>query len=468
MSSALPLYQPLRLGELPPAECVELVQQALNGNLALYVGAGASRGAPSNLPLSDEVVSNLAQRAELELGIEPLMTDGKPKTLEQLADNADANGALPALKQLAVDVAPFTTVRANYAHRVLAALLREGLVRVFCVNWDLGIEHGGAALGFHLSPAVTDADSLSATGPAYRKVHGCATRPQTLIITTAEVDAPPPWAVAEVQAALSGGFVVFVGLGTVGDYVATRVKHVIQVAGPQVTIRVVGTSLSLAWKAILQNASRQQFITATADSFLDDMLRALVRMALAQVSVQATVLQAAGAPSHSEIGRGAEQLVAVLDQGDALSVTRWLRDGAQGVAPGTPVVSSNEARTALATLAGVIGGRNASVRGSDSAMVVELDAYYVEVTVSPGQVASLLIRAQMMRIAERRAAGLYLDLAKPIVNICVGHMGTLPTAEVVQDIVSTHPVADLIAGPSDATHLWLSGDQFVQGAVNVP
>jgi hypothetical protein len=469
VSTVLSLYEPELIAVAPPPVCVELIAHAASGKLALYVGAGVSRGAPSALALSATVAEDLAERAEIELGLDGHTPDGKTKSLEKLADDAEEAGSLPALKMLAVQVAPFTTLRPNYAHRAIAALLREGAVRVFCVNWDLGIELGGADLGMHLAPAVTDTESLAASGPAYRKVHGCASKSDSLIITTNEVNSPPSWAVAEVQAAISGGVVAYIGLGTVGDYVASRVKQVIVAADNRLTTLVVARSLSTAWREVLQQSVTPQFLAKTADEFLDALLRALVRSLLGKLMASARALEASSQFPAGTVTVGASGLVSTFKAADALSILRWIRDGAQDVPSGDSVAAAQAGQVALLAVAVVLADRSSGMRGRDRMAALEMDACYIEVVIAPGAVSSAVIDAQAMRVAQRRADGIYQDVAKPVLNICVGHIGQLPGAGLVQDIVATHPAMDnILTGPGGATHYWLSGEQLVQRSVVSP
>src|SRR5262249_8010952 len=145
------------------------------------------------------------------LGVED--ADLQALTLEELAQRVEdqAPARMGELREKAAIAFDFAGIAPNFGHEAVALLLREGLVQTISVNWDCGVERAGRDAGVSIQGVANAAESIQLSGglPLY-KVHGCATRPSTLAITRAEVDAPQTWAVARTQAALTQGIVLFV------------------------------------------------------------------------------------------------------------------------------------------------------------------------------------------------------------------------------------------------------------------
>ena len=138
----------------------------------------------------------------------------------------DSPDRLGELRTRAAEAWAFRDMEPNYGHEMLALLLREGLSQAVSANWDCGVENGGRRVEVAIEGVSRDLDLLhlpSGALPLY-KVHGCARRPETLVLTADEVDQPRLWARAKVQNALTAGTVVFLGLGTVGAYVSEPVR----------------------------------------------------------------------------------------------------------------------------------------------------------------------------------------------------------------------------------------------------
>lgn len=221
-------YSPRTLGDAPQEGVVPLIEKARTRRLVLYIGAGVSAAAPSNGPMGSLVADRLRATAAEILGCSAdSLSDC---TLEELAEQVEAVGydEITRLRQLAGEAFDFAGMMPNYAHRAIALLMREGMVRVITVNWDCAIERAGLQVGVSIAP-ITSVITAQATTSEVRlyKVHGTATDPASLKITRADVDKPDTWAVAEVQSALTNGTVVFAGLATVGDYVSSPIERIL-------------------------------------------------------------------------------------------------------------------------------------------------------------------------------------------------------------------------------------------------
>ncbi|MEK6327276.1 MAG: SIR2 family protein [Actinomycetota bacterium] len=317
------------MSEDPRAAVAELVQRARQGRLVLYTGAGLSLAEPAAGPRSWQLADRLRPAVAELLGVDLETLAGD--NLERLGARvvAEAADKMSELRRRAANAAPFCTMEPNYGHEAVALLMREGVVKAVTANWDLGIETAGTRLDIKIA-GVTTALERAALGqqlPLY-KVHGCASRPETLKATREEVDEPMKWARAEVQQALVDGTVVFIGLGTIGAYVSEPFDELVplwRAAGA--TIKVVDPELSKAWREALGDDADGVHIDADAAEFLDDLLRAIAREALGQAAQRIRVIQDEQAAWTRTMLDGIERLDEALRDATGQAVLRWMRDG---------------------------------------------------------------------------------------------------------------------------------------------
>jgi hypothetical protein len=459
---------PLSAGASPAA--LALARAAVDGRLAFYVGAGVSMSPPTSLPSGVEVQRRVAGQARELLGVEvEAPITGEP-TLEELGAAAAALGdaVLDQLRELAAGAIDFVDAPPNFGHEAIALLLREGLIDVLTVNWDRGIERAGLELGYTVTPVLTQ-QQRGEGGPHPRmdKLNGCASSPRTLRITRDEVDEPLDWAAHRVGAMLTDATVVFIGLGTVGDYVADGVERMlVGTRDAPVTLRVVAPSLSDAWTSALGERAAEAHIPQRAEPFLDELLRAAVRLALARAREAAERAAASGHSASAALQVGADQLIGGLNAHAAAPVWRWWRDGACGTSVGRPFIFDARGEDALAVVFALVGEAEVAVSGDDDALVVELERHYLEISCWPGLSARQLVERQADRIRRRRRRGVYRDTTKRIVSVCSGHRGPLPFATVTLDIADPQgSPSDILDGSEHISAQWVAAESFIQGQV---
>ena len=234
-------HQGRPLSEEPATEIAALARAAAQRRLVIYAGAGLSAAPPACGPTGWRVAGRLRRPVATMLGIEE--PELAALNLEQIVEMVETRvpERLGELRDTAASTFDFRGLEPNYGHEILALLLREGLLEVVSANWDCAIERAGLQVAVPIAGVATATERLQLAQelPLY-KIHGCAKHPQTLALTGREVDRPQGWAVAQVQSALTGGVVVFVGLGTVGLYVREPLAELLTVwAADQTTIHVV-------------------------------------------------------------------------------------------------------------------------------------------------------------------------------------------------------------------------------------
>lgn len=457
-----PLDTPVTSGISP------LVEAVLAGRLVLYLGAGVSIPAPACGPKGAEVADALrAVVSELSGVEEPALADLDLEALSaRVAELAPER--LKELKSRAADAKPFRDMTPTYGHEVIALLLREGLATVVSANWDCGVEMAGLQIET-LIEGVSDDASLqglpSRSVPLF-KVHGCARRPQTLVLTRNEVDRPKTWARAKVQDSLAAGTVVFVGLGTVGTYVGDSVTEVGQLWTEGVTtVRVVDPyGLSEAWRKVLGEHSDAVALELDSDEFLDELLRAVLERAISEVHVQARDLHLhEGRPWSQHTVEGLGLLRNAWKSAPSNAIIRWWRDGVTPDENGKTFILES-GRTAVLCVAQLAGsdGSIVSATGSDGNLAVRNHERYFEVAARPHQHLNSIEPAATHRIIRRRRSGLY----SPGIGVTVvvpGASGAFPSDQAPHDISASDADTNSIAMASDEKISFVRAEDALSG-----
>jgi hypothetical protein len=460
-------YVPATLAHAPEGRFTQLVQAAKQRRLVLYLGAGISMSPPSCGPTGPAVANVL--RPLVARMIEARDEDLDGLSLEELAQKvADrASERLAELRERAAVAFDFRGIAPNFGHEAAALLLREGLVQLISVNWDCGIERAGARAGVAIQGVADLAESiqLSHVLPLY-KVHGCATRPWTLAITQDDVDQPQTWAVGRTQGALADGVVVFVGLGTVGVYVSEPFAELVTAWTPQAaSVTIVDPKLSPAWgEALGEEKAQAAHLARSADAFLDELLRAVVRDALDGVELVARDL-AQHETWATTMVEGLDAMRTGLDATAADGTLRWWRDGVVETQAGTPFITELAGQKSLMTvaqLAGLDGGaiEVAGVRGRQTVATAQR---YFEIVCRPRDHVSHVQIVARDRVETRRAEGIY-TADKPVTVVVADALGEFPSDVAPVDIAGgDEDSADILAGVEASVIRFVAAEDGVGG-----
>lgn len=440
--------------------------QASQGRLVVYTGAGLSLAEPAAGPRGSELADRLRPVVAQILGVDEI--DLGDDDLEHLASRVagQAPDKMAELRRRAADSAPFCAMEPNYGHEAVALLMREGLVKAVTVNWDLGIETAGRRLEIQIAGVATPLERavLGQQLPLY-KVHGCASRPQTLKVTREEVDEPMKWARAEVQHALVGGTVVFIGLGTVGAYVSEPFDELVplwRAAGA--SVRVVDLELSNAWSEALGEEASSVYLSADAAEFFDDLLRAVARESLDQAMQRVRGILDERTPWTQTMLDGLQCLCEVLGGATGQAVLRWMRDGVTHARDGQQFVlehAGQQSLMALALIAGLDGSHlKIEARGQD--LAIGTPRRYLEIASRPGEGFREVERLARERVRRRREQGLY-GAGGSVAVAVHGTIGPFPHFDAPVDIAEAEDNEfDVSAGIEDNVRL-LRAERAVAG-----
>lgn len=425
-------HAPSSISASVPPYAVALAARAVSASkLVIYAGAGISVSPPTSLPSG----AGLAKALHAQLKDVFDVLNGVDDW--DLLGVADAIGQLPggdeALRQTSARTANFKSATPGYAHRVLAQLMLEGAIDVLTTNWDSCIER---SCGEEQLPTVTNEHDLAeVTPPWVLKVHGCASRPGTLLITTEHLAHPPTWVKEQTHARLGSAVVVFVGIGDVAPYVRQRIIEAISEVGSVENIRVVSPSIASdwdtsQWRAVAPDLKEEHKIGVSADVFLEELGSAYVIARLAEHALTA----------GPDLAGKLDDAKAGLFKSDALTVLQWSRRVDINPRAGESVLRSPEFGKALIAL-GHLAGHSAELNHS---RVLDTTCGPVEILVSTQTVPSRrLVEAAGERLREHLSRG----ESSPLFLVA-GGIGPIPKPDALpQSIVGDSDDADIVDGP---------------------
>ena len=426
------------------AVAVELAEVARTGRLAIYAGAGLSQSSPTDMPSGAEVAERCYDRL-VDLLDPDLLCGAEPRDLVSVANVVASHNSGDAnhVRRTAVGVAHFTSATPNFGHEVLALLILEGVVVVITTNWDDCIERAGGEE--RIQAVISDQDRREVQGSAILKVHGCATRPTTVLVTSSDLEAPPSWARDEVNARLSDSHTVFVGIGDIAGYVRKRIEEAEQAIGTEGAIFVVAPKIKETWTEsqwakILPNLIERCRIATTSDEFLDDLGGAFVRRILRGISE--------GLIDDQAIQGLFDSTRVAFERQGSIEALRWLRCCATPRLPGTSVADEQAFSTAFIALGRL--SEDAAPKFLPNGRVVAGEVEYEALVVRGTATISRLRREASERLVRLRQEG--GDMSKEPTFLISGAKGDIVGAEVsLRDVLDDSDVRDIVGGPLTVT-----------------
>lgn len=426
------MYAPKPLGTPPGALAASLAGLAHTKQLTIYAGAGISAADPTLLPGAAVLANRIWNK------LSPLMDLGVVDEWDLLAV-ADAVVAHPngaqLLRQTVLEVADMKSAPFNYAHEVIALLLCEGVATVLEMNYDNCIER--AAQPEIPSVVRTSAELLHGPRGSLLKVHGCATLPPTMLVTTEDLVGVGFWADAAVRAHLSQDHFVFIGIGSVADYVRASLKKVTENVGSG-HLYLVDPALAnwdddedLDWRTLLGDLPSDQRVAAAADEFCDALLRAYLLVLCHQL--RGTVI---ALPEEHPQKAGVGRLLNALCSLNAVAAMRWLRGVSWRYVPGQSVASAAVTLEGLVALSGLLGSNWTATNlrtGLIDLTPLESSSRDTDVSVLPllageGVSGSLAVHEAERRVTMARLSGEIPTNAEVLV-VAGGHLGGLGSTE---------------------------------------
>lgn len=420
------------LASVPPY-AVALAGRAVSaGKIVVYAGAGLSLSQPTSLPTG----ATLAAAIHMQLkNAFPVLETVESRDLVAVADAVAAlPGGEEALRQTSAMSANFKTAKPGYAHKVLAHLMLEGAIDVLTTNWDNCIERGA---GEERLPTVTnDHDLANVTPPWVLKVHGCASQPDSLLVTSGHLNKPPTWVQEQTHARLGSAVVIFIGIGDVAGYVKHRIDEAIREVGSVENIRVVAPDIETnwersQWKALAPDLREDHKIPATADLFMEQLAAAYIASRLGEHSVNLI--------SDELLAANLEAAKTGLLQADSLTILQWARGVDINPRVGETVLKSSELAKVLIALGHLVGD---SARLNHN-YIFETDQGPIEVLITTQTVPS----RRLVEVAENRLHDHANRGDPPPLFLVSGGVGPIPKPDSLpHNILSDPDDSDIIDG----------------------
>lgn len=431
-----------------------IFEEARRGNLVVCAGAGLSRAWPAELPGGAELGRRLDAR--LQALVSGYASPADPEDLVGVADaGAAIQGGESTLRGEVLRLASFHEADPNYGHQALAELLLEGGIDLLLLwNWDDCIERVDVSPErLQVARCTPDLDDLDQ--PSIAKVHGCATRRSTLLITTSDLAKPPYWTDSAFRERLRGKTTVFVGVGDIADYAQRRLEQLrdelAKDAGREddtLAIYVVSPSIrsqwdGSQWATLFPDLPDERKIELSADDFMDRLARRWAREGLDELESSVHLALS------TEVSTSLRTLRAKLGSTGAAGAIRWCRRAAVGQHVGGSVMLSQGVKqllVALAVLAKDEGADAITIRGPSA---VEVGGHRMEALVACQPVPADRVRHRARQRAEELAdQGSIGETATFLVSGVVwGSLDDEPDTELDLAIGETDPL-DLVAGSS--------------------
>ncbi|MGV8912789.1 MAG: SIR2 family protein [Rhodoglobus sp.] len=377
------------------AYALALAGDGLLGKLVIYAGAGLSFAEPTLLPNGSQLAELVYARL---LPAYPGLFIVRSNDLVAISDAVSVwPGGDSALRQAFVAVARFTTAAPSYGHQAIALLLLEGVLDVLTTNWDDDIERGYTPE--RVQAAVYQQDIYDLAGPKVLKIHGCATRPGSLLFTSTHLAHPPAWVVDQTRALLGGKVVAFVGIGDVAGYVKTRVAEAISEVNALANIRVVSPSIvsrwsTSQWASVAPNLAPDHRIPVSSDTFMERLSNAYLYLCFEEMKQGVN-----GDPVASDF---MNKSIHAIYRHDSVRILRWARQSTVIAAQGKSVLRTEAAAMAVLAL-GKLAADDIKLSADGSLMTTE---GRIDILIASGiQSSNSLMREAQNRLEKVRSEG---------------------------------------------------------------
>lgn len=323
------------VGRELPDTAITLADSATRNRLTIYAGAGVSIGEPTSLPSGAEIAALLHSHFVTEI---PALTECDEHDLLAVANTIeDQTGGQEVLQHAVCQLADFTTAEPGGSHNLLAFLLLEGAIKLFTTNWDNCVETAlrqqrKTARG--LKPVIVHGDLQELDFREFKKVHGCATRPSSIRITSHQLDNPPVWVSSLIQAELVQDTVVFLGVGTVTLNLDRSLKETADsTAAENIWIVDPGIGHSdhkMPWESLDPPVQANQTLAIDANAFLDDLASGYVQMAFDHIL--------SGHDDSTDLSHYLSLAISQLRTSDVESILVWAGHVGTDISPGQSVL----------------------------------------------------------------------------------------------------------------------------------
>lgn len=430
-----------RVSDPIDARVMVLLAEAERGQLSICAGAGLSIGLlPDGRGLAKILCEALRQR----------MAGYECEADDDLLGVADAADGLPggreALQRLVVSLAPFDSAKPDVQHRLLALLACEGAVRLLVTNWDTCVER---SVDEDLKPIRNVEEAQDGARGSLLKIHGCATRPTTLLVTSEQLAGESPlWTRTHFASTLTTTTMVFVGVGDIAGYARERITELASEI-PHAKARVVSPSVEEAdgwqssqWRELLPALPVDNRLGMTAADFASQLASGWVRLLLD------AFLE--GRPADDQLSDEVAVLKAAIGRLPADEALGWLRGATVRPEIGISVARGRAALAALTALAVLLSreGEDQPFRVLRS-LAVKLGDKRLEVLLDDRPTRSTEVERAVIDRVQRAAVP--LEPGAQVTVLCAAPLVIGPRRGALEDVDVLDPdgpIDSLVDGPA--------------------
>lgn len=458
-----PVYVPPPLKTPVEAFVLELAKLARDGKLVVCAGAGLSIADDAGLPSGRRLGELLDTRLTARMA--GYASPGDVGNLIAVADAGEGPaGSADALQDEVLELAQFLSARPNYGHQALALLLAEGAVTALSWNWDTCIERATPAEE-RIEVARTEDDITYLDRAQLTKVHGCASMPRSLLVTSEHLKRPQPWADAAFALRLSTSTVAFVGIGDVADYAKQRITELFSTVRPP-EIVVVSPSIKSnweqsVWSRVVPRLDEARRVEQSADVFLDELGRAWAGELTGRVSTRKAALLASVHP-------GVDRVLEALGALSSVAAIRWYRRLVMTPRMGESVVLSAATPDAVIAI-GVLASRTQKAVRAVRPACCAVGERQVDVLVAEENATAQEIEREALRRSEAlRSNGQVEAEDRPEFLIVGTVLGTLDRSDesAPRDVAGDkeEDALDLVDGPRTVLPRYLDATPLLREA----
>ena len=456
-------YNPKPLVIEPSPQIVALGPRIEDKKLVFVIGAGVSMGPPTCLPSGAELANSVKTRlldSPLASVIKVIAEDNLLAMADVVEEKSPA--AFPLFVRAIFESADFKMATPNYAHLAIALLMTETNVQALSTNWDMCIEQSSPNVYsdivgcFDLNTVMNAGDST-----ILLKLHGCAKNELSLCVSSRQIAKETWWATHQVGAAIERSLVVFLGIGSVAEYIKLTLQKILSMTSDLSNVLIVDPVLSDDWNSLMAGGVKNH-LPIKSEEFLDDVLRTLTLSQLSRVNLLAQDMSKELPRSDIDIEVAVHETVEFFRKFPAHYIWLWVRRGffSTGQNPSILDPIFKQFVLALALINCVSPLYDMDVIGNTS--FIRCRDFVVELAWARDPVASRkLCRRKITSLKTDKRKNL-LPQVQHFIILVHGFVGVLPSPIMKESVVDEPYLADIIDGSEALGAKWVNLAELIQ------
>lgn len=449
-------YNPKPLSLEPLPQVIALSPRIEDGKFVLILGAGVSIGEPTCLPSGSELALNVKTRL-LDGPLASIVGPVDDDNLLAIADTVESQAlaSFPAFIRAILETADFRAALPNYAHLAITLLMAETNAPVLSTNWDTCIERASSITTLYIVPCTCRGHILNAgNSTLLLKLHGCATNEGSICVSSRQIAEETWWAANQVGAAIEAGFIAFLGIGSIAQYIRSSVQKILDMSKQLSNVLIVNPILGDDWSQLLTDADEQN-IAISSEEFLDEILRTLTLSQLSRANTLARELMEESQPNIN-VETATHAVIDFFRKFPAHFIWLWVRRGFFSTGPNPSVLDPvfKQFVIGLALINHVSPFNHFEIIG-DTAYASSEDFIIEFAWARDPTSARTLFRKKLASLSTDKKRHV-LPQDKCFLIVAYGAIGALPSSIMKESIIDERHLADIIDGPDTISVRWVN------------